>query len=176
MKGYLIYDTTTKELVLEDKPVKVPLYAAVDMSKQTVYPLDYYTIIVDDDNSLVIGNQRVSRDDIAIYPYDSELQNIINNEPERIIAKNSLQKIVAVDNANYQPVTAIFVNFILLKGTDIPLKRDKQQFKLALIRELNKVTDGSKEYPFKKWEQLLPLYGLNIEDVFKDEYKTHRKI
>lgn len=176
MKGYLVYDPVNKDLVLSDEPVKIPLYAAVDMIKQTVYPLSAYDIILDDDNTIIIGNQRIIRDNLVIYPYDAELQNIINNEPERIIAKSSLQKIVPVDKANYAPVTAIFVNYIMLKGTDIPLKRDKQQFKLTLIRELNKITDGSKEFPFKKWEQLLPLYGLNIEEVFKDEYKIHKKI
>lgn len=176
MKGYLTYDIITKEFGISDEPFKLPLYAAVDLIKQTVYPLSTYSLIVDDDDMIIVGNQKISRDNLGIYPYDLELQNIINNEPERIIAKSSLQKITPVDEAKYAPVTAIMVNFLLLKGTDIPLKKDKQQFKLTLLRELGKLTDGSKEFPFKKWEQLLPLYGLNMEDVFKDEYKTHKKI
>lgn len=170
MKGYLIYNIQQAIFLLEQTPKLVPGYALVNLDTRQVYLLEVYTPIQLDDDSIQVGNDLMSFDQLQVYQCNEELAEILNQDPSQIVLKNTLQKIPSALETNFPLYTKIMVNYLQMRGKEKPLPKELHHVKCGLIRELLKTIESQKEMNLNKMQTLMEFYDLKLTDIFKEEY------
>lgn len=170
MKGYLIYNPQQEIFLLENSPKHVPGYALVNIDTKQVYLLEVYTPIQLDDDTIQVGTDFMSYDQLQVYQCNDELAEILNQDPSQIVLKNTLQKIPSAFEANFPPYTKIMVNYLQMRGKEKPLPKELHHIKCGLIRELLRTIDSQREMNLNKMQTLMEFYDLKLMDIFKEEY------
>lgn len=164
---YLIVDKG--KLIESEVPKRNDEYALVDETTNHIFVLDLYDVIIVNKDKVDIGSKRVDRENLRLTRID-ELSDILNSERPQIVTKDAERKMLDPYGHNFKPFTKAIMIAIKNNTRKRGLVRDDYDKILGLIREINKLADGSKDISVKKAEELLESYGLSISDIIKEEY------
>lgn len=164
---YLIVEN--HEFKESESPQRTSDYCVQDSSGR-IFLLSQYDIIKDGVNTVVIGRKRLSISELKILDMD-ELSHRINSEEYNVTTKDADRKLLDPDKHNFKPFTKAVVKLLRNNRQKRTLSDSDYEKILQILREINKLSDGSKEISIKKAEELLELYNLSITDLLKDELK-----
>ncbi|MGL5315656.1 MAG: hypothetical protein ACRC92_20545 [Peptostreptococcaceae bacterium] len=168
---YYAVEDVLGELKLVPKDVECfSDYVLLNKRNNHMYILSFNSVMEYDENSVMVRGDIIPMDDISIISRNESVErfNSIEN-PSDSIQKDTKSKITKPKDANYQPFVRVVVNAILLMGKDVIISREDHERKMSLINVINKMADGSREITANKAREILALYTIKLEDLFKED-------
>lgn len=157
------------EIEKEPKRTEFVIY---DSSNGKVYPNGFMDVILEDEDSKtgLIGLTTVNLSDLRPITSAQAAVNV-SAQTHNTIIKETKSRIKKPRESHYLPFTKAVVNAILKKGEDVALTQEAHTKKMGLISQINKIgEEGVKDISLHKASDLLKLFTLKIEDLFKEEY------
>lgn len=173
MLYYNIKEDENKNLYFEkENEAKNTDYIIMDKSNKKLYPNSFMEVRIenDEDEFGYVGLTRVNLSDLAPITNQEAAINI-NESYVPTVTKETKSKIIKPEDAHYLPFTKIVVNAILRFGKDVTLSQADHTRKVSLIASLNKLAEEEREISIFKAEEILQLFTLKLEDLFKEELK-----
>lgn len=173
MLFYNIKKDENESLYFEKESIPVATsYIIMDKNNKKLYPNSIMEVKIEneDDTFGYIGLTRVELSDLVPIT-NEEAANNINESYIPTVTKETKSKIIKPGDAHYLPFTKIVVNAILRYGRDVTLTQSDHTRKIQLIASLNKLSKEEKEISILKAEEILQLFTLKLEDLFKEELK-----
>lgn len=172
----LYYNIKTNDdgsLYFEKEPESINTdYVILDKSNRKLYPNTLMEVKIEneEDTTGFIGLTEVNLSDLVPIT-NEEAANNINESYIPTVTKETKSRIIKPEDANYCTFTKIIVNAILKYGKDVTLSQDDHSRKVTLIAIINKLADGEKDISISKAEDILQLYTIKLEDLFKEDLR-----
>lgn len=157
------------KLVESEEPMRNEEYFLVDETTNHIYSLNLYDIQKVNDTKVDIGLRRIDLNNLRLCRQE-DLTEILNSERPQMVTKDAERKMLNPYENNFRPFTRAVLIAVQKHKNRRALKRDDYDKILGLIREFNKLADGSKDVSVKKAEELLYYYNLSITDIIREEF------
>jgi len=153
----------------KNKPVPDKKYVIYNTALDTIYPLHLYTILVHNEEKFRIAGKLMNKKD-CIPLLESDGLKMMEKNTKKLIQKSAIDTILSPFSNTYPPFTKAVVMAIIKDGIEVALTPEMHNKKTALIRECNKRANTDVDISMKKAEELLGMFNIRLNSIFKPEY------
>lgn len=158
------------EIVISDKRFESNDYAfkALDGS---IFPCMIYDAVVLSDELVSIGGMNYYINTLKVVPMESITSLQGQDEDRPSVTKDISSKLPDPTEYKLQPFTSAVITACKM-NKPIALTKEEHQNRLTIIRNIK--NNSEVEISVRKASELLSYYGLEIQNIIKDEYVVKR--